>query len=641
MTKPIILHLIVGLEIGGTEMMLLRTLPLLQEQYSNHVICLRGPGPIGEALQQKGIPVHYLRLRHSLDVTVIKQFGALIRRLRPDILVTYLIHADLFGRIVGRWYGVRRIVSSQRGSLLQWEFLRIVDRWTTVLVDFYTIQTEVAKRMLTTKLQLPSTKCRVIPNPLDPTPYGQRRARSSVKGIPENGQIITCVSNLRQGKGHEYLLQAFEKIHAKYPTAWLVLVGDGEQRVNLMRQIASYDSRKCVLFLGERHDIPAILAVTDIFVLPTLAEGMSNALLEAMAARLPIVTTDIPENREIVEHNKTAWLVLPATVEPLVTALQNLLDNQVTRQRLGEHAYQRVVTYHAPARIVSLYQELFTLMMSSYLPHHQQPQAPGRQRVSILVAVHNGAHTLDRCFKSIASQTYRDYDIVCVNDVSTDSTPALIDQWQHYFGPSRFLIIHNKQQLGLTRSLNAGLAYCRGEYVARIDADDTWAPQKLSRQIDFLDTHPKVGVVGSYYVNYGRTSTTRIRLPVSDEAIRRTMLRLNPFGHSCVVIRKALLDAANGYDPLVYYGQDFDLWLRIAPHTHFYNLPEFLCFREVSSGISATYGSQQMIQAARTMWRYLHRHHLSWWRYTSIALPLTSALFFALRALVRRSLGVL
>ncbi len=229
--------------------------------------------------------------------------------------------------------------------------------------------------------------------------------------------------------------------------------------------------------------------------------------------------------------------------------------------------------------------------------------------VSVLLGVHNGERTLGRCLASIAAQTVPPLEIVCVDDASTDGTAAVIARWQQQFRGGMLRCIQNAQNLGLTKSLNVGLATVRGTHVARIDADDWWQPDKLARQLAFVAARPECGVVGTGYWNIGSNRRTRIKPPESDAAIRRTMFFRNPFAHSTILFNTALVRSLGGYDTAVRYGQDYELWLRCWPHTAFANLPEPLCSRSVGAGtISAAKQRQQMLQAARTQLRYLRSY---------------------------------
>lgn len=343
MRRKKILHLITGLEIGGTEMMLLKTLPDMHndDDFDNRVCCIIGHGPMGEKLETAGVPVYYLNLKNIFDLGLIWRFRKIINEFQPEILVTYLIHADLFGRIFGRIFGIKKIICSQRGSLLQWEFLRFLDRFTKFLVTKYIVQTEVAKIKLSKKLHLPLEKFEVIPNSIDISEFEfelDKDAKKKELDINMENLNIVCVSKLRQGKGHLYLMEAFENVFENNKNINLLIVGDGKEKDNLLRQIEKYESKNNIYFLGNRNDVKEILKISDIFVLPTLAEGMSNAIMEAMASGLPIITTDILENKELIENNKTGILIPVKNSATLSQAIEDLLYNKNKKETLGNNA---------------------------------------------------------------------------------------------------------------------------------------------------------------------------------------------------------------------------------------------------------------------------------------------------------------
>jgi len=242
-------------------------------------------------------------------------------------------------------------------------------------------------------------------------------------------------------------------------------------------------------------------------------------------------------------------------------------------------------------------------------------------KVTVLISIHNGAETLDRCFRSLADQTMQDFEIVCVDDVSTDQTPDKLRVWQKTFG-GRLRVIRNEDNLGLTKSLNKGLALIQTPYTARIDADDWWKKDKLAKQIAFMDQHHEYGVVGTNYVNVSPQGEKPIYLPENDREIRQNAVRRNPFAHGCVVFRTDLVKGLGGYDENVRYGQDYELWLRALPKTKFCNLPELLCYRTTGSGISVEKQKEQMWQSIRTQSRYIRKYRYPITNYLSLAEPL-------------------
>ncbi len=241
--------------------------------------------------------------------------------------------------------------------------------------------------------------------------------------------------------------------------------------------------------------------------------------------------------------------------------------------------------------------------------------------LSILISVFNAEKTLDKCFESIAKQHFQNFVIVCINDHSTDTSPQLITKWQQVFG-EKFTLIENTTNLGLTRSLNLGLQHIDTPYTARIDSDDWWHPSKLQKQMTFLESHLEYGLIGSHYQNVFGEKTKDIHTPETDQEIKKLIFGYNPFGHSAVVFATKLVKAAGGYDESIYYGQDYELWLRLLPQTEFYNLPEILCYRTGDSGISKERQNEQIIQYMKTQWKYVRRYKYPLSTYLNFIRPL-------------------
>lgn len=224
--------------------------------------------------------------------------------------------------------------------------------------------------------------------------------------------------------------------------------------------------------------------------------------------------------------------------------------------------------------------------------------------LTVLISVYNGAATLNGCFESIQKQVFQDFEIVCINDGSTDQTSEIIKKWQTIF-VEKLQIIENKQSLGLTSSLKRGLENIQTKFTARIDADDWWHPEKLAKQMAFLETHSAYGLIGCNYKNIRSNVEKNVYCKETDNQIKKSIFQRNPFAHSCVVFDTALIKKIDGYDESIRYGQDYDLWLRLLPHTKFHNLQEFLCYRNAASGISQEKQSAQMYQCIRTQLKYL------------------------------------
>lgn len=243
-------------------------------------------------------------------------------------------------------------------------------------------------------------------------------------------------------------------------------------------------------------------------------------------------------------------------------------------------------------------------------------------KCAILISLFHSEKALDKTFESLQMQTFQNFRIVAINDGSQDKTLELLKRWQEKFGQNRFLLIDNEVNIGLTRSLNKGLRLITEPFTARIDADDRWHPEKLEKQIAFLEAHPKYGIIGCNYVNVHRKKKTSVRCPEADEEIKKSILRRNPFAHSCVVFRTESIKKIGGYDENIRYGQDYELWLRCSPLMKFHNLQEFLCFRNAESGISFDKQNEQMSQCLKTQIRYIRTLRRSPLEYRFLIEPL-------------------
>lgn len=201
--------------------------------------------------------------------------------------------------------------------------------------------------------------------------------------------------------------------------------------------------------------------------------------------------------------------------------------------------------------------------------------------VSVLMAVHNGDAYLNEAMGSLLAQTHSDFELVAVDDGSTDQTASLLDAYAAR--DARLVVLRNEEKLGLPASLNRGLERCRARLVARADADDVYAPDRLARQVRFLDSHPDVGVLSTGYrqVNARGEPSRTVRPPTEDKFIRFRQLFMNSLLHPGVMFRARVVREVGGYDPSYWTAQDSDLWARLRSHTGMANLPEPLVWYRV------------------------------------------------------------
>ncbi|MFZ6027458.1 MAG: glycosyltransferase [Chloroflexota bacterium] len=194
-------------------------------------------------------------------------------------------------------------------------------------------------------------------------------------------------------------------------------------------------------------------------------------------------------------------------------------------------------------------------------------------RLTVLLPVYNGGDYLRPAIESILQQTFTDFEFLIIDDGSIDDSADIIAS---YHDP-RIRATSNPQNLRLAATLNKGIELARGEYIARMDCDDIALPTRLEKQLDYLQKHPEIGVLGTNYQLISPSGKTgaRSRFP-SEHAVLRWRLCFGCYiAHPTVMIRKSIYQQLNGYRTDV-TGEDYDLWVRAASHTRLANLPDIL-----------------------------------------------------------------
>jgi glycosyltransferase involved in cell wall biosynthesis len=196
-------------------------------------------------------------------------------------------------------------------------------------------------------------------------------------------------------------------------------------------------------------------------------------------------------------------------------------------------------------------------------------------RVSVVVTVYNGLPYILDTLRALERQTLRDFEVIVVDDGSTDGTPAAVAAI--VAGDGRFRLFE-AGRIGRGKALNVGLARARAEFVAINDADDISAPERLERQVGFLSTHHGHGLVGAYFETFSESAgwTAVSRHPTDNDALRRALTRGPCLQHSAIMFRRSVVERVGGYDEARRLLYDRDLTVRVAAHSMIATLPEVL-----------------------------------------------------------------
>lgn len=333
------LKLITGLDTGGAEMMLYKTVTHLdKDKYKPIVVSLLPEGRISGMLREQNSEVHSLGMRNKFpNPAVLFRLVALLRREKPEILHSYMFHADLLGRIAGKLAGVPVVISSIRNENIGGKWRERMLGVSDFMVDRVTAVCRAAGMKQVAAGTTRANKLHVIYNGIELGKYppGTDAQRAEVRrewNIPDDCRVLMNVGRLERQKDQAGLLNSFASLLGEEPDCRLVIVGDGSLRGALEEQAGRLGIADRVIFTGICKDIPRMLQAADIFVLSSLWEGFPNVVIEAMAARKPVVATNAGGTPEVIEDGRSGLLVEPGNAAALTAALTRLL--RLPRQQL-------------------------------------------------------------------------------------------------------------------------------------------------------------------------------------------------------------------------------------------------------------------------------------------------------------------
>jgi glycosyltransferase involved in cell wall biosynthesis len=358
--------------VGGLDVVVLQILAGLDRGRYDVSALVNHEGWFKDQCDRGGIECRYIPRGARLSPGFILKFAAHLRSAKPDLFHTHGLNAGAFyGYVAARLAEVPRIIltihtySHEEPALSPAAgFVRdLLDRWVVRGVDFaYTVSyAQLRDPMLRA---IPQGKLAGVPNGIEVTPLlapTGAEVRDEL-GIGRDELIAITVARLVRQKGIEYLLEAVPKVARSRPDVRFLIVGDGELKEELLERKQALAIGERAIFAGFRTDVPRLLAGSDLFVLPSLFEGMPIAVLESMRAGLPTVATDIDGTPELV--GDTALLVPPARPDMLADAIVRITSDREWMRELGRRARKRIEEHFSVEGMVRKVAEIYERVLS-------------------------------------------------------------------------------------------------------------------------------------------------------------------------------------------------------------------------------------------------------------------------------------
>lgn len=374
-----IVHVITTLGVGGAEKHLLwLTTGQVAAGHTVQVVFLKGDGELAGDFRDAGVDVAFVdfdKARFGTLRRAVRDLAALLRAEAPDIVHTHLLKADALGALAARRAGIRALVASKHNderALLR-KPVGWVHGWLSRRVARTIALSDHVARFVAEHGRVDPARIRRIYYGVDATRLQPSRDRARVRqdlGLSEDTQVLVCVGRLAPQKDHPTLLAALDRLVSgrdrassgssgssapSAPVQLLIVGGDpfGDGLARVEARVRDLGVGGSVRLLGIRDDVPDLLGAADLFVLPSLWEGLGLVFLEAMAVGLPVVATTVSAVPEVVSDGETGWLVPPGDPAALADALAEALADADERRRRGEAGRRRLLERFALPRMMA------------------------------------------------------------------------------------------------------------------------------------------------------------------------------------------------------------------------------------------------------------------------------------------------
>ena len=361
-----ILFLSTSMGMGGADSQLLSAAHGMRSRgHEVRIVSLTQLGPMGLEAQRAGIPTESLDMRRGVpDPRGLVRLVRLVRAWRPDVLHSHMVHANLMARVLRVITPVPVMVSTIHNIYEGGRLRMAAYRLTNALVDHVTIVSQAAADRFVRERIVPKSLLTVIPNGVDTEQFRRipREVGHSLRqSLGLEGKFVwLAVGRFEIAKDYPNMLRGFARVRERFPQAVLLLVGRGSLQSETERLAQSLGLGSGVRFLGVRDDVVQVMSAADGYVMSSAWEGMPMVLLEAAAAGLPIVTTRVGGNHEVVRDGESGFVVPPRDHEALGRAMLQLMElSETERRSMGDRGREIIRVHYGLNRVVERWEELY------------------------------------------------------------------------------------------------------------------------------------------------------------------------------------------------------------------------------------------------------------------------------------------
>ncbi len=361
-------HILFGLDIGGIETLAVKLVNRMdRSRFEQSIVCLTEQDELASEIEPGAARRFHLRRKEGHDLALLPRVARLLGEIRPDVIHTRNWSTFLEGILPSLLVGIQGRVHSFDGlnadNLGPEPRRRIIaQRLLMPFVDQVVARSEAMRDAMCEQLRLSPDRVRLIADGIDLERFDRPVDKDAVRarfGLSADDVVVGIVARLDPVKDHRTLFRALALAHSREPALKLLIVGGGPLEDELRREAAGSPLRESIVFTGPQLDVPSLYGVMDIYAQPSLYEGVSGSILEAMAARLPVISTRVGGTVDIVREGQNGFLVEPGDEGALAAHVLKLVGDRALARTLGDSGRRLVEERFSLARVLDQYAEVY------------------------------------------------------------------------------------------------------------------------------------------------------------------------------------------------------------------------------------------------------------------------------------------